>query len=287
MPTKKKAAAKLTHPRLPGKKYVTQRGLNQALAALDKRENAETQEVSIALSPAAQEYLRDHPQGSPNEEFNATQESTAREIHKAPEYIRNRSHIPFSLRLERHDGKRRIELKPRGERGDLSPIKPEDLNDPTLINNINIGIIELISAGEAAEVATKQTTNQQKRHPALQALRNPLGDEYGDDALQVEIPFEQQGVVVAELTDGNVVVDRGGIQRKRAKGQEPGTPDYVVGAERTHAPAGEEAAYLSDLRARAKDIEGPAAAGIQRVTVAPTQKTTKGGIIDYGNTSES
>lgn len=266
----RKTAAKLTHPRLPGKKYVTERGLNQALAALDKRELTDKTIAQQAVKNAALAQF-----SKPETASNAG--ATAEAPTRPASFIRNRYHTEVSLRFERHDGKRRIELKPRGQRGDFAPIQPADLNEPVLIDNVNIGLIELISAGEAAEIASKQTTNQQKVHPALAVLRNELGEEYGDDAIKLEIPFEQQGVVVAELQDGQVVVDNGtGIRRKRAPGQEPASPDYIAGGAPTHhAPAGEEAAYLSDLRARAKTLEGPEAGlgGIRTVVVEQTQKS--------------
>ena len=271
----------LTDSRLPGKKYKTERGLNQALAALEKRERGQTSEeapveVNLKLSAAAEHFLA-HDSEANVQSVTSVEEAIARTGAEAePEqlFVRNNYHTDFSLRLDRHEGKRRIELKPRGQRGDFSPIQKADLSDPALIANVNIGVIEVITAGEAAEVATKQTTNQQKVHPALAVLRNELGEEYAQDAVKTEIPFEQQGVVVAELEDGNVVMERGGIRRKRGPGEGPGTPDYVAGAETQHAPAGEEPAFLSDLAARRKDLEGPAAGlgGIQRVTVAEPQK---------------
>lgn len=284
MPKKQASKGAFTHPELPGKTYKTERGLNQALKYKREQEAQKSDttvpdepDVTLTLSGPAQAYLRDSVATPPeNAGYADERDDDDRPVISITEpvvqFVRNRYHTEVSLRFDRHD-KRRIELKPRGQRGDFAPIQPADLNDPVLIQNVNLGLVELITAGEAAEIAGKQTTNQQAVHPALAVLRNELGEEYDQDSIKVEIPFEEQGVVVAELEDGNVIVDRTGIRRKRARGQEPGTPDYIAGAENVHAPAGEEAAYLSDLQARQKQLEGPAAAGIQRVTVEPTRTT--------------
>ena len=101
-----------------------------------------------------------------------------------------------------------------------------------------------------------------------------MGEAYAPDALKLEKPFEDQGVVVAQLEDGNVVVDNGtGIRRSRRAGESPGTPQGISGAEPGHAPAGEEAAYLSDIKARQKNLQGPEAGlgGINRVVVTAPQ----------------
>lgn len=190
-------------------------------------------------------------------------------------FLRNATYTPFRLRLERHDkDSKPIQLKPRGQRGDFAPLQKEDLHDPDLQANVSLGAVEIITESEAQDIATKQTVNQQATHPALQGLRNELDQPYSDDAVKVTKSHEDQGVVVAELDDGNVVVDRGTGIRRRGPGATPGTPAEISGAEPNHQPANEDPAYLSDLKARQKNAEGPEAGlgGIQRVVVNETQK---------------
>jgi hypothetical protein len=201
--------------------------------------------------------------------------TAAKRTSSSKKFIRNTNYSPFRIRLERHDqGKKPIHLAPRGTRGDLAPILKEDLSDPDLQANLALGVIEIITEAEAIEVAKKQTVNQQAVHPALAALKNEKGEEYGDNALVLEKSDEERGVVVAELTDGNITVDgRSGIQRRKP-GEAPGTPQTVVGAELNHLPEGREAEYLSDVNARRKDLQGPEAGlgGIQRIVVNEPQK---------------
>ncbi len=44
-------------------------------------------------------------------------------------YIRNLRNMPISVRLERHEGKNRFEMKPRGQRGDTISIQKDDISD--------------------------------------------------------------------------------------------------------------------------------------------------------------
>jgi len=181
------------------------------------------------------------------------------------------------FKLDRHPPQHRgITLQARGNRGDIQAIQPEDVSDP--IFQANLGrLFEVITAEEAANAVVKQTTNQQAVHPALALIKNQKGEGEGEMKLNVDaIPFEQQGVTVAHLEDGQVAFDRSGIAgRARERGESPGTPGYISGAEPQHAPANEDPSYLSDSRAREKantDL------GLN-VTVAPVQRE---GIISDG-----
>jgi len=171
-------------------------------------------------------------------------------------YVRNLGHTLFRFKLNSHTaGQRGIVLQGRGNRGDLQPIGNEDLNDPNLHANLDMGLVEIITHGEAQDVVSKQTHNQQATHPALAALRNSQGNEYAADALKVDtVPFEQQGTVVAKLEDGQIAFDRSGI-RDRIRGDAPGTPDYVTGAEPGSVrPANEDPSFLSDIKARQRGV---------------------------------
>lgn len=207
--------------------------------------------------------------------------------------VRNTTHLQTSFRLERQmdRGKRRTELKPRGQRGDFALLQPGDEHDQNLQDQLNAGIVELITQDEAAAIAKKQTTNQQHVHPALAMLRNERGEPYEDGAFQVAPSFEEQGVVVAQLQDGQVAFDRGGIvrsgeaagqnaagprgaQRLRQPGAAPNASPYTTQAP-IPAPPGRESDAAADAKARRKDVQGPSAGlptGMQ-VTVAPTQHT--------------
>lgn len=208
---------------------------------------------------------------------------------------RNLTGYEFGFRLERQadKGKKRTDLKPRGQRGDFVILQDGDLDDPGLQDQVNVGAIEIITATEATKIAKKQTTNQQKVHPALAMIRNEYGEEYGEDAFNVEQSFEDQGVVVAQLNDGQIAVGRGGIdrsggdpeaqgprggQRLRRPGDRPSNSPGVVQSPqtiRTNPSDSNQVAANVDAKARIKGLGGPKAGlpdGIQ-VSVAPTQRT--------------
>jgi hypothetical protein len=188
-------------------------------------------------------------------------------------FVRNLTGTAIGIRIERQEGKQRFNLKPRGHRGDLAPLQKDDINDAVLQQNVGLGVIEIITKAEADEVIHKQTTNQQAAHPALSTLRNELGEEYGADAVVVSKEFNEQGQVVAHLSNGEVVIakDGSGIQRRKP-GEAPGTPSYVQGADGNHQPADESPEFLSDRRAREKR-EVQAHDILPNVSVDPVQKT--------------
>ena len=203
---------------------------------------------------------------------------------------RNTTHYNTSIRLERQEekGKRRTELKPRGQRGDFMPLQPGDENDPVIQEYVTRGILELITQDEAAKVAAKQMNNAQNVHPALAMLRNERGEPYEDGAFQVAPSFEEQGIVVAELKDGQIAFDRGGRggivrpgqeatqERGAARLRQPGAaPQGSPYASQAPVPPGREGDAAADAKARKKGLQGPSA-GLpegMRVTVAPTQQT--------------
>lgn len=120
-----------------------------------------------------------------------------------PWYVRNCYPAPFNLRLDRQTEKRRLELKARGTPGDIHPIKDEDLRDPILKQNLQIGLIEIIPAGEAQSIIEKQTTNMSQRvHAPLAMLRNELDQPYKQGQVKVEAEFNSQGVTVAQVQPG-------------------------------------------------------------------------------------
>lgn len=132
---------------------------------------------------------------------NAAHEARVAEANQnGPWYVRNGYPAPFNLRLDRQTEKRRIELKARGTPGDMHPLKDEDLKDPVLKQNLALGLIEIIPAGEATLIIDKQTTNMSHRvHAPLAVLRNELGQTYEQGAVKVEAEFNSQGVTVARV----------------------------------------------------------------------------------------
>ena len=213
-----------------------------------------------------------------------------------PWYVRNLYPAPFNLRLDRQTEKRRIELKPSGKPGDLHPLKDEDLNDPVLKQNVQLGIVEIIPAGVASRIIEKQTTNMGERvHVPLALLRNELQQPYKQGNVKVEAEFNEQGVTVAQLDPGLMqghLSDRdvkmtGGMTRTRpgeAVQQAPtdqatsvvrsgfvptgGNPAIIrQGGDNAHA------SMVDDL-ARRKNLQGPQAGlGDVQVVVEPVRKT--------------
>jgi hypothetical protein len=195
-------------------------------------------------------------------------------------HIRNLRNVHVSL----HAKGRRIELAPRGQRGDIVTLERGDQSDQKFMGDQGV-LFELITKADADKAVEKQATNMtQARHPALDIIRNSQGDEYGENAVRLEEESEAQGKVVAEL-DGEE--QRGtrfewgvGIRRAAVPGSAdratPDIPDSVAPEDQAayrleHA---EEQARLADELARNKALEGPAAGlGGLKVTKENTQRT--------------
>lgn len=111
-----------------------------------------------------------------------------------PKWVRNGYHAPFSIRLQRQDKKERIDLQPRGQRGDMFPLQPGDESDHIMISNLQTGLIELIGDGQAKRIAEGQTTNIQQHNTTLAMIVNETGEPI--NKLTVETEYNQQGVVV-------------------------------------------------------------------------------------------
>lgn len=155
-------------------------------------------------------------------------------------YIRSIRYVPVGVRLGTG---RRINLQPRGMRGDCAPVSKDEMQDEIFLGNVGL-LFEVIPAAEAADVISKQTTNQQSAHPALSQLRNSKGDEY-ERGVVIEENFEDQGKKVA------LVSDRGMIQRFKA----PGTTDQPLPEVPSDVPPEE----VADWVARNTKVEGPEA----------------------------
>lgn len=211
---------------------------------------------------------------------------------EGPWYVINRYNGPYSLRLERQDKKKRIELKPLGQRGDMHPLLDEDLKDPILVQNLEIGLIGLIPAGEAQLRSNQQVTNIRQPHTPLAILRNEKGEAYQQGSFKVEAEYNSQGVTVAyidpEIAQGKKQMPKNtpmGDVVRPVNGQNP----YQQQAQVSHFvptggnpaiissgfPSSNQAAMIADDIARRKGGEGIKAGlpeGIT-VTVDPVRKS--------------
>jgi hypothetical protein len=197
-------------------------------------------------------------------------------------YARNLGSVTrFRLSRQQDKSKRATELKPRGQRGDMIRLEPQDLNDPELITQVEYGLIEIITEAQARDIIRKQAHNiQQAIHPAMAALRNELGEEYAQDAVRVDVEYNAQGITVAQLTPqgggagalpdlGRRGVDWNAIrQGQNAPVMQPiqnPSPGRII------SDGFVKPDVQADMVARQKNLEGPAAGGIQRVVVEAPQ----------------
>lgn len=157
-------------------------------------------------------------------------------------WVRNLHYVPASIKLS---SGRRIELKPRGQRGDSAPVTKEEREDQNFVMNAGL-IFEEITKAEAESVVAKQTTNQQAQHPVMEAMRNELGQKYSDNNVVISKPFEQQSFTVAQTDNGEIIIDRGtGIRRAVV----PGSVGYEMGGE------AEQMVQAQEQAANAQSIE--------------------------------
>jgi hypothetical protein len=162
----------------------------------------------------------------------AEAEAVAKADAEGPKYVRNLLFSPFHLRLQRQnqkDGIRRIELKPRGVRGDMHPLEPGDENDPTLAGSL--GYVEIIGFGTAQKVQQGQTHNIQKTNTTLAMITNELGEPI--NKLTVETEYNQQGVTVAYIDPAqHAKLEQGEFGRSKSplgdlSREQPQQPDLV------------------------------------------------------------
>jgi hypothetical protein len=125
-----------------------------------------------------------------------------RRTHSTQRYVRNLYTSSLGLRVSVDE---RFELQPRGMRGDLVPMSKEQI--ARLGNNIGL-VVEVISEAEAQKIIGQQTTNQQAHHPALDALRDPLGEQYEQETVELAADPQTEGETVALLKDGQIVTER-------------------------------------------------------------------------------
>lgn len=145
----------------------------------------------------------------------ASKSTTAPSTSKSLHYIRNLHNMAGGARFDLALNSVRIDLRPRGQRGDMRPVTQEMIDDP--VYQFNKGIIfEEIPFDAGQEIIRKQAINQQSGPDTFDLLTNEYGQKYKQVRATVTAPFEQQGQVVANIapaadgrnTTGNVELDR-------------------------------------------------------------------------------
>ena len=121
-------------------------------------------------------------------------------------HIRNIRGVDVRLTFE---SGRRVQLSPRGQRGDLTAVSKEELEDPIFLNNLGI-LYEVITEKDAIEIRNKQFTNASGRNPRPEDL---LTNEKGESISSTTVTqsFENQGKVIATLQ-----TNEGGIHEQQS-----------------------------------------------------------------------
>lgn len=138
---------------------------------------------------------------------------------KSLHYIRNLHNMAGGARFDLAMSDMRIDLRPRGERGDMRLVTQEMIDDP--VYQFNKGLIfEEVPIDQGQEIIRKQAINQQSGPGTFDLLTNEYGKKYKQTRASVTLPFEQQGQVVASIdpgydgknTTGNVEINRREVQ---------------------------------------------------------------------------
>lgn len=209
-------------------------------------------------------------------------------------YMRNLRGVEVNFRLSRQeDSKKRTTLKPRGMRGDLVKLTPEDLNDAELRTQVAYNLVEVIPEGEALAVIENQGRNAQApgARPLEAMLTNSKGDAMGPNPVRMEQEFNSQGTTVAYLNPqensptGELPGRGKGIDWAAARAGTEGHPvqgdpvakgvGYGQGPIVQDGNPNKAAAARDAVARRRGGAEGPAAAGMagMDVTVGETVKT--------------
>jgi hypothetical protein len=153
---------------------------------------------------------------------------------KSLHYIRNLHNMAGGARFDLAMHDTRIDLRPRGERGDMRLVTQEMIDDP--VYQFNKGLIfEEIPIDQGQEIIRKQAINQQSGPGVFDLLTNEYGKKYEQTRASVTLPFEQQGQVVASIdpggdgryTSGNVDINRRDVQPSDFFGNEQMGPQQV------------------------------------------------------------
>ena len=301
-PVARKTTRKPRTPRQPAPEQVTSQPQSvteeerQALLTAYTTLKAAGLEVPANIAEPVEVWIVEEQERRAIEDAERAQYQTAieEENSKGPWYVRNCYRAPFSMRLDRQTEGRRVSLERRGDPGDLYPLQDEDLKDAGLKRNVQLGVIEVIPAGEANRVMDHQTHNPGIRvHTPTAILMRPDGKPYDDpNPVKVDVSEADRGIIVGYTDPAQI---QGGVSDRDVGGRrswggvtraQPGQPapqrevaaqfiptggnPYIV----QHGPIDKNTqAKIADDLARRKDVHGPAAGlgGVQ-VVVAPTQR---------------
>lgn len=192
-------------------------------------------------------------------------------------FIRNLRGTPVSYRLARQEGKRRTDLKPRGQRGDIVKLEEGDLEDPGIVDAVAYGLVEIITSSEASSAIQKQSVNQQQAvHPAFAHIRNELDKPYAPGSVSTEAEGGGTGFVVGQVATPDPQFGNKAVTATRdivTRGDAPAP----AGVSQLNVPvqAGEEAnlAARDALARAAKQPNGPLEALGLTLSVNPTQQS--------------
>jgi hypothetical protein len=210
-------------------------------------------------------------------------------------YMRNLRYMEVGFRLSRQSDstKKRTQLKPRGQRGDIVKLEPGDLKDSELQTQVAFGVVEIISEGEARQAIAKQNTNRQQAVPShIAMLRNEKGEEYTQsNPVRMASDEEAFGIKVADLnpdlmsgrmSDKEIKRDGGFAQQNLVGEVQNPSPGRIVSdgfidpvqTDSSQLGNNDQRSQEIDALARSKAFEGPGA-GLGEVTVkvAPVQRT--------------
>lgn len=90
-------------------------------------------------------------------------------------YIRNTRYTLVNMRIS-HDPDLRIQLQPRGQRGDLTVVSPDILDHPIYMMNKNVLFEELDQTAADQIISNQQINMQDFTHPALAVIRDQEGN---------------------------------------------------------------------------------------------------------------
>lgn len=112
-------------------------------------------------------------------------------------HIRNALGVDVRLTF---DSGRRVELTPRGQRGDMVAISKEELDDPIFLNNLG-SLYEVITNAEASKVREKQLTNVSTYNSPRpeQIIKSQQGDDI--EFAGVEPSNEEISIPIGSLVE--------------------------------------------------------------------------------------
>lgn len=202
-------------------------------------------------------------------------------------YMRNLRAMDVGFRLSRQnqEGAKRTNLKPRGQRGDMVKLDPNDLRDSELQTQIAFGLIEVIPEGEALAALKKQYTNAGNQIPPhIAMLRNERGEEYNlpvrtvtdEEAMGYKVADLDPGLMQGKLSDKEIKRD-GGFAQNASQTPTGGNPaiisDGFMAALQTDMGSDNAKQAEVDARLRAKQFEDRPEDNLGvKVTVEPTQR---------------